>query len=165
MMEATAVIGKWMLVCSAAVLLSTMLALAVYVLRMGVSGDADVRPSVQPFGPRSVSGQSGFSLYKGRSRLKVMFSRERNITMDSLVDGTATRGERAVVIAVQVAFVSFWFVFLGGALTLVADTSGLSLFLPAVVGLWLFGILAAQWRDLNAARRKLARSKKTRRPA
>jgi hypothetical protein len=38
-------------------------------------------------------------------------------------------------------------------------THGLSLLLPGVAGLGLWGILSAQWSDLTRARRKIARKK------
>ena len=57
-LTATVMVGKWMLVCAGGVLLPTMLALGMYVLRKGTPSDADVQPTVRPFGPRGPTGQS-----------------------------------------------------------------------------------------------------------
>ena len=164
-LEAIALAGKWMLIGSGSVFLLTLLALAVYAWRKGVPGESDVEPTLRPFGPHSPSGQTGATRYKGKARLKVLFNRRTEfIPMDALVNGTATRGEWAVVVSIQVAFVTFWVIFLGAGLMLVPRTNGASLFLPLVVGLWLYGILSAQWRDWVKARRKLARAAKLTRP-
>jgi hypothetical protein len=74
--------------------------------------------------------------------------------MASLLDGTATRGERAVVIGFQVAIVSLWLVFLGGALAKLPDLGWAILLLPAFVGIWLANILLLQYRDYVEERRK-----------
>jgi hypothetical protein len=160
-LAATAVVGKGILVCSGAVLLLTMGALAIYALRRGEPDDSEVEPTMRPFGPQSPTGQTGWTRYKGKTKLKVLFNRRtRFIPMEALVDGSATREEWAAVICVQLAFLSFWLVFLGGALIKLEDTNGLSLLLPVVVGFWLGGILSVQWRDLAKARKKFARSTK-----
>ena len=149
-----AVVGKWTLIGSGGVFALTMLGLAIYALRKGDPDDREVRPSMRPFGAHSPSGQTGATRYMGRARLKVLFNRRTGfIPMESLVDGTATRAEWAVVIGAQSAFFTFWLIFLGAGLMLVPRTDGLSLLLPVVVGLWLYGILSAQWSDWVKARR------------
>ena len=156
-----AVAVEWIMICSGGVFLLTLLALAVYTWRKGVPDASEVKPTMRPFGAHSPSGQTGVTRYRGRAKLKVLFSRRTEfLPMDSLVNGTATREEWAVVIGAQVAFVTFWLIFLGAGLMLVPGTNGLSLFLPVVVGLWLYGIFSAQWTDFKRARRKKAPSGK-----
>lgn len=157
-MAEIALAGKWILTVAGGIFLATMAALAVYTLRRGEPDEEPVRPGLRPLGPGTPSEQAGTVAYKGVARLKTLVSRRKFITMKSLLDGTATRDERAAVFGIQLAFVSFWLVFLGAALMGLPDTGWPILILPLIVGLWLFGILSAQYRDWIRARRKLARA-------
>lgn len=150
--------GGWILFVAVIVFVLTLIALATYTLLRGERDDADIVPSVQPFGPHVPAGRSGITLFKGRYMIKRLGSRSTFITMESLVNGAATREQWFVVAGIQVFFISFWLIFLGFGLMYVLRSNGFSLFFPAVVGLWLFGIMSAQLRDLKRARKKAARS-------
>lgn len=151
--------GKWILFTSVIVFVPTLLALGIYTLRRGEPDDADIVPSMQPLGPHAPTGRSGITIYKGLSKLKRLGSRRTFINMESLVNRTATQEQWLVVVGIQALFTSFWLFFLGVGLMHLPHSNGLSLFFPAVVGLWLFGIVKAQWSDLKRARRKAARSR------
>jgi hypothetical protein len=151
--------GKWVLIAALGIFVPTMMALAIHALRKGEPADADVGPSLPPFGPGSLGGRTGTVAYRGRSKLKLLVSRQTFIPMESLVQRTATREEWAIVAGIQVALVSFWFIFLGVGLMHVSSSRGLSLAFPGVAGLWLSRIVKSQWDDFVAARRRLARSK------
>jgi hypothetical protein len=151
--------GKWVLIAALGIFVPTMMALVIYALRRGEPADADLRPSLPPFGPGSPASRAGTVAYWKRSKLKLLVSRQTFIPMESLVQGTATREEWAIVAGIQVALVSFWFIFLGVGLMHLSSSRGLSLAFPGVAGLWLSRIVKAQWSDFAAARRRLARSK------
>lgn len=157
-LAAIAAAGQWVLLTAIGIFVSTMIALVIYAIRRGEPGDLDVTPSMQPFGPYSPTGRRGITTYKGVRKLKVFASRETYISMKSLVSGTATREQWAVVVGIQVVLVSFWLIFLGIGLMYLPSGKGWSLAFPGITGLWLFGVFKAQWDDLVAARRKLARS-------
>ncbi|HXG03996.1 MAG TPA: hypothetical protein VNO23_11370 [Candidatus Binatia bacterium] len=140
------------------IFVTTMLALLTYALRGGEPDEMPVAPSMQPFGPDPATGRpAGLTASRWRSRVRVLAARRRFITMDSLVDGTATGAERAVVAGINVALVSFWLIFLGIGLVMLPKTTGISLVFPVVTGLWLFNALKSQWDDLVAARRRRER--------
>jgi hypothetical protein len=150
-----AVAGRWVLAAAVAIFVTTMLALLVYALRRGEQDPGPPSPTMQPFGPHPATGwPTGLTASRWRSRVRVLAARRSFITMDSLVNGTATRAERAVVVGINVALVSFWLIFLGIGLVMLPKTSGISLVFPVVTGLWLFNALKSQWDDLIAARRR-----------
>jgi hypothetical protein len=150
--------GKWVLVAALGIFVPTMIALVIYAIRKGEPVDAGVGPSLPPFGPGSSTGRTGTVAYRGRSTLKMLASRQTFVPMASLVRGTATREEWAVVAGIQVALISFWLIFLGVGLMHLSSSRGLSLAFPGVAGLWLARILKAQRDDYLAARRRLASS-------
>lgn len=149
------VAGRWVLGLALGIFVPTMLALAIYALRRGEPDEAPVTPTMQPFGPHPATGRpTGLTATRWRSRVRLLAGRRTMITMDSLVNGTATRAERVVVVGINVALVSFWLIFLGIGLLMLPTTSGISLVLPVVTGLWLFNAMKSQWDDLAAARRR-----------
>ena len=154
-----AITGKWLLYASVIVFVPTAIALGMYTLFRGEPDDADIVPYMQRSGPRAPAGRSGITIYKRLFRLKRLGSRKTFITMESLVNRTATREQWLVVAGIQALFISFWLFFLAVGLMYLPRSNGFSLFFPAVVGLWLFGILKAQWIDLRRARRRAARSR------
>jgi hypothetical protein len=72
---------------------------------------------------------------------KVFFSRSAYISDLSLVDGTATKAQRRLVRAIQLAAVLFWLMFACGALTLLPSQPALALFFAIfITGWFLFGV-------------------------
>lgn len=157
-LEAIAAAGIWVLLTAIGIFVPTMLALAIYALRKGEPGDTDVVPSMPSFGPHGTGRRTGLTAYTEAWRLKALASRQTFISMESLVGRTATRGQWAVVVGIQVALVCFWLIFLGVGLIYLPGSNGASLALPAITGIWLLRILKSEWDDLVAAREKLARS-------
>ena len=154
---AAVAVGQWFLFIAGGIFVSILVALVIYVIRNGERDDSEIKPAMQPFGPHVPTGRSGITFYKGIAKLKVLGSRVAYISMESLVNGTATREQWAVVAGIQVLLVTFWLFFLGVGLMYLPNSRGLSLFFPGVVGIWFYGIVSAQLRDHKRARRKRAR--------
>jgi hypothetical protein len=91
----------------------------------------------------------------GRSKLKILGSRSGFITMESLVQGTATSGERMMVLGIITLFVSFFLVWLGAGLMLMKKLWILVL-LPVLPGLFGYYNLRDAWDDYRKARRRAA---------
>lgn len=153
-LAAISVTGEWILIVAAGIFVPTIAALGIYTLRKGERADADVKYRVPPFAPYDARGGATSVAYKGVAKLKTAARRTEFISMESLVNGTATRAQWAVVVGIGTALVAFFLIFLGLGLMQLPNSNGLSLFFPAVVGLWLFRILDAQRRDLKQARKK-----------
>lgn len=138
-LAAISVAGKWILMVAGGIFVPTLAALGIYAIRNGVTDDPMPRPD-------SIA-------YRGAAKLTTVAKRTGFISMESLVNGTVTPAQWAVVVGIEIALVDFFLIFLGLGLMQLADSNGLSLFLPAIAGVWLFRILDAQRRDLKRARR------------
>lgn len=141
-LAAISVAGKWILIGAVGIFVPTVAVLALYTIRKGER--AGVTPAVQTYAP--------YAAYGRVAKLKAVAKRIEFISMESLVNGTATRTQWAVVIGIETALVCFFLIFLGLGLMELPNSSGLSLFFPAVVGLWLFRVFQAQWSDMTRAR-------------
>lgn len=148
---AISVLGKWILIVAAGIFVPTMVALGIYTIRKGER--ADVKSAAQPLGPYAATGRSAVIAYKSAAKLKAVAQRTEFISIESLLNRTATRAEWAVVIGIETALVCFFLIFLGLGLMQLPNSSGLSLFFPAVAGLWLLRIFKAQWSDLRRTRK------------
>lgn len=141
-----------MLMVAAGIFVAIMLVLLVYTTRKGVRDDAEETRAGQPLGPYDALGRRTFIAHKGVAKLKAVVKRTEFISMESLMNGSATRTEWATVIGIETALVCFFLIFLGLGLMELRNSSGLSLFFPAVVGLWLLRVFKAQWSDLKRTR-------------
>jgi hypothetical protein len=72
----------------------------------------------------------------GRSKRKILGSKSDFITNDSLVDGSATFGQRIMVLGIITACLSFFSIFVGAGLILLKDSPLAGLF-QIVPGIWL----------------------------
>jgi hypothetical protein len=114
-------------------------------IRYGVPGE-DEGTVVTENRPMTMS--PGSPRLSGRSKRKILVSREKFVSPKSLVDGTATTGERTAVLGIVGAMTSLLFVFVGAALIIVKTTllGPIFVLVPAV---WFARIARASWRDLT----------------
>jgi hypothetical protein len=74
-----------------------------------------------------------------------------------LLDGTATVGERMMVLGILAAHLSFFLVFVGIGLMFIKEISVVALLFPLIPGLWLYGNLREDWREYRQAKQKVAK--------
>jgi hypothetical protein len=94
----------------------------------------------------------------GRSKRKILGSRSGFASMESLVSGTATFGERMLVLGICIALASFFLIFLGAGLMLMPKLVILAL-LPTVPGFLLCEGARSAWKDYREAKAKLMASR------
>ena len=122
-----------------------LLAMGIYVSRIG-KVEPEEGQVVTENRPRRASDSielGGTGALGGRywGKHKVFFSRSAYISDLSLVDGTATKAQRRLVRAIQLAAVLFWLMFACGALTLLPSQPALALFFAIfITGWFLFGV-------------------------
>jgi hypothetical protein len=161
--EGASRLGWAVLISAVAVLLADLAVMIVYVIRRG-KPDSPRGKAVTEHRPLS-----GISLrtppLMGRSTRQTIRSKSAFVTMESLVDGTATFPERMMVVGIVLLCVSFVFIFVGVGLLLMRRLLIFVLF-PVIPGLWLYGMLRDVRQDFQAARRRVAaRSHAERAPA
>ena len=74
--------------------------------------------------------------------------------MMSLVDGSATRGERMMVMGIVTLFAAFFLVFVGVGLMLV-KVFVVAALIPVIPGLWVSARARDAWRGYRAAKMRL----------
>jgi hypothetical protein len=132
-----------------ALLLLALAFIVVYVLTHGKKDASE--GAVTEEGPMPMRLGPSF----GRSKRKYLVKRNDYITMESLVRGTATPGERMLVLSTFVLFLSFFSIFLGAGLMFMENLIILGLF-PVIPGLWLYGaFLGPVWKDYRKEKAKL----------
>jgi len=149
LVEAASRVGWVILLAAVTVLLADIAIIAVYTVRQGRS--AHRRGTV-------VTEQRPFMTLGsrlGRSRLRVLYGKRGRITAESLVDGTATFGERVMVLGMATAFVSFLFVWVGSGLILMKGLA-ICVLIPILPGVFVYNALRTGWKDFRKAKRRLA---------
>jgi threonine/homoserine/homoserine lactone efflux protein len=147
-------IGLRILIAAGVILILDLVAMVVYVFRNGERDEPEkgVTTVHQPMTPVLLNGPG---LTRGISKRKKLAGASGLITDESLVDGTATLGQRMMVGGICIFFVSFFLVFLGIGLVSLKDNP-LAVFFPIVPGIFLFNFARDAWRDHQKAKAAVA---------
>lgn len=140
--EAAARAGYVIIIVAVTLLVLDLAAIVTYMIRHGTKDDS--QGSVVEEGPLPMDVNMGV----GRSKRKILYKRNDFISMKSLVSGTATRGERMMVLGFFVLVTSFVSIFVGSGLMFMKDLLVMGLFFPAIPVFWAAAKLACPiWRD------------------
>src|SRR5439155_22066463 len=106
------------------------------------------------------SGTLGMSLdgppLSGRSKLRILYSKSGGMTMESLLDGTATPGERGMALGIATLFACFFLVFVGVGL-LLARHLIIGLLIPILPGFFVYDRFFREvWKDYRQAKKRIA---------
>ncbi len=148
--EVAAEVGWAILILAVTVLVADLAAMTIYTLR---HGSPDRREGKVVTVPQVLGASPSAWSPTGVSKVKMLRARHAGISMESLVQGTATRGERMMALGIITAFVAFFLVFVGTGLML-AKGFLVAILLPTVPGLWLYYNLQEMWRDYHAAKKR-----------
>lgn len=151
--ETASRIGWVVLISAVTVLVADLAAMTIYTIRHGQSDNlgGKVITEKRPLGALSLR----YPPLMGLSKRKMLGSTTGYITMESLVGGTATFGERMMVLGINTLFVSFFLVFVGTGLMLMKDLLILVLF-PVIPGMWLYKIVCETWQEYQEAKQRVA---------
>jgi hypothetical protein len=151
--EAAPGIGRAISIIAAIVLVADLAAMIVYTLRYGKSDGTKGKVITENRPMTSMS--LGIPPPMGWSKRKILGSKSGYVTMESLVDGTATFGERMMVFGILTAMVSFFLIFVGAGLMMMKDLVIFVLF-PVIPGLWLYNIMRHVLEDYQQAKKRVA---------
>jgi hypothetical protein len=155
--EAASRIGRGVLIVAVAVLAADLAAMIAYTLRRGHS-DRPKNEVITENRPLSAVSLRSPPLV-GWSKRKMLGGKSSFVTMRSLVDGSATFGERMMVLGIVTLFVSFFLVWVGAGLMLMKSVLILAL-IPVLPGLWVYYDLRDDWRHYQEAKKRVdARSR------
>lgn len=153
LVETASRIGLGIVIFAGTVLVADLAAMIVYTLRHGQSDHLQGKVITEN---RPLSAMSlRIPPPMGWSKRKMLGSKSGYVTMDSLVDGSATFAERMMVVGIITAMVSFFLVFVGVGLLLTKDLLIFVLF-PVIPGIWLYNILRHVWQDYQRVKKKVA---------
>jgi hypothetical protein len=146
-------VGRDITIVAAAVLVADLAIAIVYVIRHGRpdnwKGDVDATNRGAFFqGP-------GSPLMTKRSKIKTLYSAGRYVQMKRLVDGTATKGEWLVFIAVFIALTAFALMFVGVGLMMVGRLLFAAIF-PLAAGSVLYRNVRIAMTQYREVKRQLA---------
>jgi hypothetical protein len=146
-------VGSWILAIAVTTFVLDLIVMSIYTIRQGKSDDrkGTVITEKRAMGSMSI----GVTRQIGRSKLKILGSKSGFVTDDSLVDGTATLGQRLMVLGIIGALISFIFIFVAAGLMLMKETPAALLF-PAISGLWLYSALREMWQGHQQAKKRVA---------
>lgn len=152
--ETASRIGQDVLIFAVTVLVVDLVAMIVYTIRHGQSDNLEgkVITENRPLGAISLR----YPPLMGLSKRKMLGSKSGYVTMDSLVDGSATFAERMMVVGIITAMVSFFLIFVGVGLLLMKDLLIFVLF-PVIPGMWLYTIVREVWQEHQEASKRVAR--------
>ncbi len=88
-------------------------------------------------------------------RSKILLEKQTEITDESLVDGSATLGERLMVIGIITFMTCFFLLFVGIGLCLLKDNP-IGLFFPLIAGFWFFKSMLAMREGRRSAKARVA---------
>lgn len=141
--------GRAILIFAVIVLIVDLVAMTIYTFRHGRSDHSKGRVIREN---RPLSGMSsGYPSPTGWSIRRSLDGKRETITMASLVDGTATFGERMMARGIVALFVSFSLVWVGIGLVLM-KTLLIFVLIPIPIGLWVYYILRGAWGDYRQAK-------------
>lgn len=150
--EAASQVGWRIALAAVIVLVADLAAMITYTIRFGQPDNLKGKVITED---RPLNVSLSNPPLMGRSKVKMLGSRSGFVTMESLVDGTATFGERMMVLGIITLFISFFFIFVGGGLMLMKGLPILVL-IPILPGLFVYFNLRAAWRDYQEAKRKFS---------
>jgi hypothetical protein len=148
--EGASYIGWGILVLAATVLVADIAAMVIYTIRQGDSDDLKGKVITEN---RVIGSISSFA--PGISKLKILGSKSEFITMESLLDGSATFGERMIVLGIITLFISFFSIFLGIGLMLMKDLV-ISVLFPVIPGIYVYRFARDAWQDYQKAKKRVA---------
>jgi len=145
----TSHIGRGVVIFAVTVLVTDIAALVLFTIRHGHSDNRAGKVITANSPLRSMS--PGAPPSWGWSKRKILVSKNQFVTMESLVDGTATLSERTLVAGIYTLFISFFLIFVGVGLILMQGLLIFALF-PVIPGIWLYKILRHNWQEYQKAR-------------
>jgi hypothetical protein len=147
-------VGWVVLIFAAIVLVADIAAIAIYIVLRGQSDNlkGKVITENRPLSAMSLRIPSPM----GWSKRKVLGSKSEFVSMESLVDGTATLGERMMVAGFFAAAIAFFSIFVGAGLMMMQNLWIFGLF-PVIPGIWLYRILRETSQDYREAKKRVAR--------
>jgi hypothetical protein len=153
--ETASRVGWVVLIFAVGFLAADLATMIVYTIRHGQSDEqeANVVTENRPLSAMSPRVPPPM----GWSKRKILGSKNQFTTMESLIDGTATFGERMMVVGILTAFVAFFSIFVGAGLMLMKNLLILALF-PVIPGIWLSRIAREISQDYRAAKKRVAAS-------
>jgi hypothetical protein len=151
--EAASPVGARIGVVAAIVLVADIAAMVIYTLRQGKSDDLKGKVVTEN---RPMTAMSlGRPPMMGRSKRKILFTKSEVVSMESLLDGSATFGERMMVLGIITAFISFFSVFLGVGLMLMKNLV-ISVLFPIGPGILVYNFARDAWHDYREAKKQVA---------
>lgn len=151
--ETASRIGYRILIFAVTALAADIVAMTIYTLRHGQSDNQQGKVIAEN---RPLSAMSlGYPPLMGRSKRKILGSKSHSVTMESLVDGTATFAERMMVRGIVILFIAFFFIWLGLGLILMKNLLILVL-IPVLPGLWVYYNLRDDWEQYRRAKKQFA---------
>jgi len=150
---AIAPIGRAIVIASAIVLAADVIAMATYTL---LRRHGSPRPSEdRGIQPRSAGERTFADGRRGKRFPPTRIAVGAFVSFESLIDGSATRGERMMAMGIVAALVAFFLIFVGAGLALAQYVLLAALF-PVGPALWLFRILRDMRQDYRETKRRLA---------
>ena len=149
-------VGAWMLGIVISVMVVDMVLMVIYTIRHGRSDGKrrTVETNDEPISPPMwMKGRIG--RWHGRYKRRILVSRSGFISNESLADGTATFGERLMVVGIITFLFCFFLVFLGMGLLMMEDNP-IVLLIPVAVGVWVFKIFKSAYTDYREAKNRVA---------
>ena len=151
--DAASRVGRGILIVSAVVLVVDLAAMTIYTIR---HGKTDARQGRVVTENHMLGASPDGQPHPGRSKLKVLYSKSDDVSMESLLDGTATPGERMVAVGIGTLFAFFFLVFVGAGL-LLARRFLLGLLFPILPGFFVYNRFFREvWRDYRQAKERIA---------
>ena len=151
--DAASRVGRGILIVSVIVLVADLVAMTLYTIR---HGKTDAKQGMVVREGSMLGASPDGQARPGASKLKILYSRSDSVSMESLLDGTATSGERLVALGIAVLFASFFLVFVGVGLIL-SRRLILGLLFPILPGFFVFDrFFRPAWRDYRKARERIA---------
>ena len=151
--ETASRVGWIVVIVAGTVLVADIAVMTIYTIRQGQSDNLEGKVITEN---RPLSAMSlRIPPPMGWSKRKMLGSKSDFITMESLVDGTATFGERIMVVGIFTAFVSFFSIFVGAGLMLMEDLLIFVLF-PVIPGIWLYRFIRETSQDYQEAKKRVA---------
>jgi hypothetical protein len=148
-------VGAWMLGIVISVMVVDLILMVIYTIRHGQSDgrSGTVETDDEPLSPPMwMKGRIGS--WHGRTKRRIVASRSGFISNESLADGSATVGERLMVVGIITFLFCFFLVFLGMGLLMMEDNP-LVLLMSAAVGVWLFNIFKGAHADYREAKKRV----------
>lgn len=146
-------VGWWLGGGAVTVLVCDIAALVAFTIRFGET-DEGGDPIAADGGPNPFLNTMPLAY----SRFKQFGRRNSFVTTESLVDGTATLGERLFVLGIIVFLISFFLIFVAISLVTLPGLGLVALVWPSIPGIVVYMQLRDGWHEYRAAKKKLRAS-------